>query len=145
MTFSLKPLRSLIYVFNWFYIIWCFVLFLSIDCNINIDKVLSINTSANLSVFGNFNIHYEDLLTCSGGRERDLLRSVIIFVVFFLFQITLLRLLAFLLRSLTVMLIYSCSFGFVHSFWPKPLFYSGISSIEELWSYCCLSFHWLSF
>lgn len=116
MTFSLKPLRSLIYVFNWFYIIWCFVLFLSIDCNINIDKVLSINTSANLSVFGSFNIHYEDLLTCSGGKEIDLLRSVIIFVVFFLFQITLLRLLAFLLRSLTVMLIYSCSFGFVHSF-----------------------------
>ena len=35
-----------------------------------IDEVLSINTSANVFVFGDFNIHHKDWLTYSGGTER---------------------------------------------------------------------------
>ena len=36
----------------------------------NIDEALSINTSANVFVFGNFNIHHKDWLTYSGGTDR---------------------------------------------------------------------------
>ena len=36
----------------------------------NIDEVLSINSSANLFVFGYFNIHQKDWLAYSGGTVR---------------------------------------------------------------------------
>ena len=36
----------------------------------NIDEVLSINPSANVFVFGDFNIHHKDWLTYSGGMDR---------------------------------------------------------------------------
>ena len=36
----------------------------------NIDGVLSINPPANVFVFGDFNIHYKDWLTYSGGTDR---------------------------------------------------------------------------
>ena len=36
----------------------------------NIDEVLSINTSANVFVFGDFNVHHKDWLTYSGGTAR---------------------------------------------------------------------------
>ena len=36
----------------------------------NIDEVLSINPSANVFVFGDFNVHRKDWLTYSGGTER---------------------------------------------------------------------------
>ena len=36
----------------------------------NIHEVLSINPSANVFVFGNFNIHYKDWLTYSSGTDR---------------------------------------------------------------------------
>ena len=36
----------------------------------NIDEVLSINQSANLFVFGNFNVHHKDWLTYSGRTDR---------------------------------------------------------------------------
>ena len=36
----------------------------------NIDYVLSINTSANVFVFGDFNVHHKDWLTYSGGTDR---------------------------------------------------------------------------
>ena len=36
----------------------------------NIDKVLSINPSANVFVFGDFNVHHKDWLTHSGGTDR---------------------------------------------------------------------------
>ena len=36
----------------------------------NIDEVLSINPSANVFVFGDFNIHYKDWLSYSGGTDR---------------------------------------------------------------------------
>ena len=37
----------------------------------NIGEVLSINPSANVCVFGDFNVHYKDLLPYSGGTDRS--------------------------------------------------------------------------
>ena len=37
----------------------------------NIDAVLSINPSANIFVFGDFNVHHKDWLTYSGGTDRS--------------------------------------------------------------------------
>ena len=37
----------------------------------NIDEVLSINPSANVSVFRDFNIHHKDWLTYSSGTDRS--------------------------------------------------------------------------
>ena len=36
----------------------------------NIDEFLSINPSANVFVFGDFNVHHKDWLTYSGGTDR---------------------------------------------------------------------------
>ena len=36
----------------------------------NIDKVLSINPSVNMFVFGDFNVHHKNWLTYSGGIDR---------------------------------------------------------------------------
>ena len=36
----------------------------------NTDEVLSINPSANVFVFGGFNVHHKDWLTYSGGTDR---------------------------------------------------------------------------
>ena len=36
----------------------------------NVDMVLSINPSANVFVFGDFNVHHRDWLTYSGGTDR---------------------------------------------------------------------------
>ena len=36
----------------------------------NIDEVLPINPSANVFVFGDFNVHHKDWLTFSGGADR---------------------------------------------------------------------------
>ena len=36
----------------------------------NIDEVLSINSYANVFVFGDFNVHHKDWLTYSGGTDR---------------------------------------------------------------------------
>ena len=67
----------------------------------NIDEVLSINPSADVFVFGDFNIHHKDWLTCSGGTDRpgELCYN------FFLCQMTLLRSLTFLRGFQTVILI----------------------------------------
>ena len=37
----------------------------------NIDEVLKINPSANVFVFGDFNVHCKDWLTYSGGTDRS--------------------------------------------------------------------------
>ena len=37
----------------------------------NIDEALSINPSANVFVFGDFNVHHKDWLTYSGGTDRS--------------------------------------------------------------------------
>ena len=36
----------------------------------NIDQILLINPSANVFVFGDFNVHHKDWLTYSGGTDR---------------------------------------------------------------------------
>ena len=36
----------------------------------NIDEILSTNPSANVFVFGDFNIHHKDWLTYSGKTDR---------------------------------------------------------------------------
>ena len=36
----------------------------------NVDMVFSINPSANVFVFGDFNVHHRDWLTYSGGTDR---------------------------------------------------------------------------
>ena len=64
----------------------------------HIDEVLSINPSANVFVFGDFDVHYKDWLFYSGGTDRP--DELIIF----LSQMTLLKWLTFLLGSLIVML-----------------------------------------
>ena len=37
----------------------------------NIDEVLSINPSANVFAFGDFNVHHKDWLTYSSGTDRS--------------------------------------------------------------------------
>ena len=37
----------------------------------NTDEVLSINPSANVFVFGDFNVHHKDWITYSGGTDRS--------------------------------------------------------------------------
>ena len=37
----------------------------------NINEVLSINPSANLSLFGDFKVHHKDMLIYSGGTDRS--------------------------------------------------------------------------
>ena len=66
----------------------------------NIDEVLSINRSANIFVFGDFNVHHKTGLAIL-VELIDLVSSVITFTS----QMTLVRWLAFLLRSQTVILI----------------------------------------
>ena len=41
----------------------------SLSCNI--DEVLSINPSANVFVFGEFNFHHKGWLVYSGGTDRS--------------------------------------------------------------------------
>ena len=36
----------------------------------NTDEILSINPSANAFIFGDFNVHHMDWITCSGGTHR---------------------------------------------------------------------------
>ena len=45
----------------------------------NIDEVISINPSANVFVFGDFNVHHKDWLTYSSGTDRPV-NSVINFL-----------------------------------------------------------------
>ena len=70
--------------------------FYSTSSNIN---VFSINPSANMFIFGDFNVHHTDWLTYSGKTDRPGELSYN-----FLSQTTLLRWLTLLLGSLTVVL-----------------------------------------
>ena len=65
----------------------------------NVDEVLSINPSANVFVFGEFNVDHKDWLTYSGGTDRPGQ------LCYNFSQTTLLRWLTFLLGSQTVILI----------------------------------------
>ena len=76
-----RKLQILTYVFDWLYFTlsyffflyqspssFLFMVFNSISSNI--DEVLFINPSANVFVFGDFNVYYKDWLTSSGGTDR---------------------------------------------------------------------------
>ena len=67
--FRLALLHSVSYLFSLYWSPSCLcMVFYSVSSNI--DEVLSINPSANLFVFGDFNVHHKDLLTCSGVADR---------------------------------------------------------------------------
>ena len=79
---DLSSLQILTYVFDLLYFTQCltsFSLYLSPSLSLcmafdsilsNIDEVLWINPSADVFVFGNFNVHHKDWLTYSGGTDR---------------------------------------------------------------------------
>ena len=67
--------------FDWLYFSMSYFFFLyqspsSALCTVfdsvssNIDKILLVNPSANVFVFGDFNIHHKDWLTYSGGTDQ---------------------------------------------------------------------------
>ena len=124
------------YAFNWLYLTQCLASFSSIDPLLHLcaqflilyyltDEVLSINPSANVFVFGYFNVHHKDWLTYSGGSDRpgELCYN------FSLSQMILLQWLTFLLGSQTVILI-------VLLFWICLFLLTLVSVLQ--W----LSFHW---
>ena len=105
-TYLSKKTQILAYVFEWVYFTQFFFVYQSPSLSLrmvfdavssNIDKILWINPSANVFVFGDFNIHCKDWLTFSGGTDRagELCYS---------FEMILIRLLTFLLWSLAVTL-----------------------------------------
>ena len=80
-TYLKKTLRILTSIFDWLYFTQYLTSFSSIDhllCHYavfdsiwsNIDEVLSISPSANVFVFGDFNVHHEDWLTYADGTDR---------------------------------------------------------------------------
>ena len=99
----LHSLSHFFFLFRWHSSLLCAV-FGSVSSNI--DEVLLISPSANVFVFGGFNVHHTDWLTYFDGTDRpgELCYN--------LSQMTLLSWLPFLLRSQTVILI-DCSFGFL--------------------------------
>ena len=92
----------------------------------NIDEVLSIIPSANVFVFGDFNVYHKDWLTYSGGTDRP---GELCYSFFYLKWLSVI---------LTVLLF--CIYFFLLMY----LFYNGFPSIGKFWSCCFLSFHWLS-
>ena len=102
------------------------------------DQVLSINLSANVLAFGDFNVHHKDWLICSRGtcRPGELCYNFS--------EMTFLRCLALLLVSVTMtftVLLFWISFFLLTLVF---FFCNDSHSIGRFWSYCCLSFHWLS-
>ena len=93
----------------------------------NIDEVLSINPSAIIFVFGDFNIHHKDWLTYSGGTDRPgelCCDSVAI-------SNDLTEMVNFPTR-ITCCDSQSYSFRFISFFWPWYLFYKAFPSREIL-------------
>ena len=105
----------------------------------NIDEVLSINPSANVFLFEDFNVHHKDRLTYFGGTDRpgELCYN-------FSLWMTLFRLLTFLLRSLTVTL--TVLLFWIDLFLPTLVFVLQWLSLHwkiliMLLSQCPLTFH----
>ena len=104
----------------------------------NTDEVLSINPSANVVVFGDFNVHHKDWLTYSGGTDwpGELCYNFCIS------------------NDPTQMVNFPTWIPDCGSYSPALLdlflltlvflFYNGFHSIGKFWSCCCLGFHWLS-
>ena len=87
---------------------WLCAIFDSVSSTI--DEASLINPYTNVFVFGDFNVHHKDWLTYSGGTNRP---GELCYIFFS--QMTLLRWLTSLLRSLTVIptvLLFCCFFLF---------------------------------
>ena len=104
----------------------------------NIDEILLISPSANVFVFGDFNVHHKDWLTHSGGTDRpgELCHN-------FSVSNDLTQMVNFPNRSLTVTLTFLLCWMYFF-FWHKYLFYNAFPSSGKFQSCWCLSFHWLS-
>ena len=69
-------MQILTYAFDWFYFFFLYRSPSSSSCAVfdsassNIDEVLSINPSANVFDFGDFNFYHKDWLIYSGGTDR---------------------------------------------------------------------------
>ena len=68
--FQLALLHSVSYFFFLYWSLASYLCTVFDSISFNIDKVLSINPSANVFVFGDFNSHHKDWLTYSGGTDR---------------------------------------------------------------------------
>ena len=99
------------YVFDRIYFIQYLTSFSSVDTRPHLCAQMEINPSAFLLVFGDFNVHHRDWLNYFGETGRYDKPCYI-----FLSQATLLRWLTFPIGSLW--LVQSCSFRFIHFFWP---------------------------
>ena len=133
--FWLALLHSVSYLF---FLYWLPSLSLSMvfdTISSKIDKVLSINPSANAFVFGDFNVHYRDWVIYSDGTDRSGELYYNFYNLLCYNQMTLFRWLTFLLGSQTVILT-------VLLFWIY-LFLMMLFAVQWL-SLHCLSFHWLS-
>ena len=146
----LKKTLWILTIFDWLYFIQCLTFFSSTNhflclfCSAfdaissNINGVLSVNPSANMFVFGDFNTHIRTVWPIL-VELNDLVHSVIIF----LFQMTILRWLTFIIGSLTVTL--TVLLFWVYSFFLLWLFVlPWLSSNGKFWLCCCFSFHWIS-
>ena len=92
----------------------------------NINEVLSINPSANVFVFGDFNVHHKDWLTYSGGtgRSGEFCHNFSYVII--------------ISNDLTQMVNFpthipdcdsqSCSFGYLSFFKHQYMFYNGFPS-----------------
>ena len=57
-------------VFYFFFLYRSSLLLWTVFDPISLDEILLTNSSANVFVFGNFNVHHKDSLTYSGGTDR---------------------------------------------------------------------------
>ena len=103
----------------------------------NIDEVLSINPSANVFVFGDFNIHLKDWLIYSGGTDRP-------GELYYNFSIS---------NDLIQMVNFLNWFPDCDSHSPALLdlflltlvyVLKRLSLYWKFWSCCCIRFHWFS-
>ena len=94
---------------------WCLV-------KSKIDKVLSINTFANIFVLEHLSVHHKDWLTYSDGTEN------IVKEPYSDGQVS----------CSNPWFLQPCSFECFSSFWPQYFFCSSFPSIVKLWSCCCL-------
>ena len=67
--FRLALLHSLSYFFFLYQSLSSALCMVFDSISSNIDEVLLINPSANIFVFGDFNVHHKDWLTFSGGAD----------------------------------------------------------------------------
>ena len=67
--FGLALLHSVSYFFFIYQSPSSFLCMVFDSVSSNIDEVLSINPSANVFVFGDFNVYHKDWLTYSGGTD----------------------------------------------------------------------------